>query len=38
MKYNTYEINDLSNSHVVDILKNGIQESMFESEQLAKNY
>lgn len=38
MLYNTYEINDLSNSHVVDILKNGIQESMFESKQLAKNY
>jgi hypothetical protein len=38
MKYNTYEINDLSNLHVVNILKNGIQENMFESKQLAKNY
>ena len=25
MLYNTYEIHDLSNSHVVNILKNGIQ-------------
>lgn len=38
MLYNTYEIHDLSNEHVVNILKDGIKSSMFTSEQLAKNY
>jgi hypothetical protein len=38
MPYNIYEIHDLSNAHVINILKNGIKPSMFENEQLAKNY
>jgi hypothetical protein len=35
---NIYEINDSSNTKVIDILKNGITKSMFRKEELFENY
>jgi hypothetical protein len=35
---NIYEINDLSNTKVIEILKNGITKSMFKKQELLENY
>ena len=36
--YRIYEINDYSNQQVIEILKSGITDEMFDHEEIAKNY
>jgi hypothetical protein len=38
MNYQVYEINDLSNQKVIDILKSSIVANMFNNDAIAKNY
>jgi hypothetical protein len=35
---NIYKINDLSNAHIVNILKNSMTEDIFKNQSLAENY
>ena len=37
-EYKVYEISDVSNEKVIDILKSGITSDMFATEDIAKNY
>lgn len=38
MSYNIYQINDLTNLSVTDILREGIKADMFRNEEVSKNY
>ncbi len=38
MSYNIYQINDLNDQHVINILQKGIRPDMFKTPDIAKNY
>lgn len=38
MNYNVYEINDLTDQKIIEVLKTGISKEMFEKENLLENY